>query len=143
MSWPNKIRLIAGVALLLVAALLAGGGPSVGQSPVPLTACNKSQFYDASTNGATQVVPAGGPVLICGFVLLSSGTVNVGLVYGTGTNCATGQTKITPAFQFTAQTGLSDPSPYYRGMNAPGGNALCVLTSGGVAVQVIVYYYQQ
>jgi hypothetical protein len=137
------IRLVAGATLLLAAALLAAIVPAAAQSPVPLTACNKSQFYDANTNGATQVVPAGGPVLICGFVMIASGTVNVGLVYGTGTNCATGQTKITPAFQFTAQTGLSDPSPYFRGMNAPGGNALCVLTSGGVAVQAIVYYYQQ
>lgn len=108
------------------------------------TSCYASAIYDASTNGATQLVAAvtGQAVYICGYTLFAGGTANVSLVYGTGSNCATGQTKITPAFQLVAQTGLADSSPFWRGLLAPASQALCLLTSAGVAVQATVYYSQ-
>jgi hypothetical protein len=107
--------------------------------------CNAAVVYDASTSGSTQLVaadPNGASVYVCGYAFLASGTVNVELDYGTGTACATGTKKIIPAYQFTAQTGMSDQSPIFRGLYAPSGTALCIKTSGGVAVQAVVYYAQ-
>lgn len=106
------------------------------------TYCNKSVIYDASTNGATQLIAAGANIQICGFVFFAGGTVSVDLIRGTGTNCATNPVKLTPAFPLTAQTGLSDPSPFFRGMGAPVNTEVCINTNAGVAVQAIVYYAQ-
>jgi hypothetical protein len=71
---------------------------------------------------------------------MASGTVNVEFDYGTGTACATGNTKIVPAFQLTAQVGIVDGSPFYRGLKGAASNAFCIKTSAGVAAQAIVYY---
>lgn len=130
----------AGCLLFLLSILLSP--PLKAQMTPSGLGCNKAAIYDASTNGATQIVASGSAINICGFTMFAAGTVNVSLVKGTGTNCATAQVALTPAFQFTAQTGLVDPSPYYRGLNAPAGTALCVNASAGVAAQVIVYYSQ-
>lgn len=107
-------------------------------------ACNATAIYDAATSGLTQLVAlaAGKSIYICGYTLFAAGAVNVDLVSGTGTACATGTAKLTPAFEFTAQTGISDQSPEYRGLQSGAGNALCIDTSAAVAVQAIVYYDQ-
>src|SRR5262249_55888194 len=114
--------------------------------------CGKSVIYDASTNGATQLVPpTSGPgstytgtIFICGFVIATNAAINVDLVIGTGTNCATGQVKITPAFQFAANSAgigvVADNASQFRGMSVPAGQNLCINTSAGSAVQAIVYY---
>lgn len=135
-----KRWLAAAIAVLCVAVCVSH--PGRAETPSGQT-CNRSKIYDASTNGATQIVAPGGAILVCGYSFFSAGTVNFGLVYGTGTNCATGQTNITPAYQFTAQTGMSDNSPFFRGMNAPPNNGLCVNASAGVAVQAVIYYFQE
>lgn len=136
------MRKLIGIAALAVALALGGASPSHAQGgPLP-SSCNKAKVYDASTNGATQLVPAGSVIQICGYVIWGGGTATVKLVYGTGVACATGETAITPAYSVTAQTGPSDPSPFFRGMNAPSGNALCIKTSAGVAIQAVVYYSQ-
>jgi hypothetical protein len=74
---------------------------------------------------------------------MASGTVNVELDYGTGPNCGTGNTQILPAWQLTAQNGMSDSSSIFRGLQTAQSNALCIKTSSAVAVQFIVYYAQQ
>jgi hypothetical protein len=130
-----KLFLLAALGLLLLAApVKAQSGPVY---------CNQSAIYDASTNGATQMVAAPGgsaKVLICGYTLFGGGTASVSLVSGTGTNCATGQAAITPAFSMIAQAKVDDPSPNFRGLLAPPATAVCLKTSAGVAVQAIVYY---
>jgi len=119
-------------------------GANIGGNLTGLVSCQNSVIYDASTNGATQLVAlsSGKVVYICGYTIFAAGTANVELDYGTGTACATGNNKITPAYQLTAQTGISDQSPYYRGLNAIASNELCIKTSAGVAVQAVVYYSQ-
>lgn len=100
--------------------------------------CNQKALYDNSTNGTTQLVPGSGTLTIylCGYSILAAGTVNVELDDGTGT-------KITPAFQLTAQAGIVDGSDFFRGLKSNAGGALSIKTSAGVAVQAIVYYAQQ
>lgn len=113
------------------------GGNLVGQ-----IGCDSSIVYDASTSGSTQLVAltSSQQIRICGFTVFSGGTVNVKLIDGTGTACATSPSNLTPAWQFTAQTGIADGSPIFRGLTTRASNALCINTSGAIAVQAIVYY---
>jgi hypothetical protein len=119
-------------------------GANVGGNNTGLIACNSSIVYDASTNGATQLVALASSqkIYICGYSIFAAGAVNVELDYGTGTACATGNNKITPAYQLTAQTGIVDPSPFYAGLSTIPSNELCIKTSAGVAVQALVKYTQ-
>lgn len=141
--------LFCALTLLLTFALLAdvpaAAQNNPGVSPNQMFGCNQSAIYDASTSGATRLVPANssGRIYVCGFDLWAAGTVNVGLVYGTGGTCGSGTAKITPTFQFTAQTGIVDHLPVYTGLPpVPVGSDLCINASGAVAVQAIVYYTQ-
>ncbi len=106
--------------------------------------CDNSVVYDASTSGSTQLVAlsSGKTIYVCGFVLFSAGTANVDLRYGTGTNCATGPTKITPAFQLTAQTGAAYGNGEGVVAKTAASNALCVNSSAAIAVQALVTYAQ-
>lgn len=107
--------------------------------------CNAAAPYDAATNGSTQLVTAKqfGATYVCGFSMWSGGVNTVKFVYGTGTACATGETAITPAYSFTAQTGVQDESAVFRGLFAPEGKNLCIKTSAAVAVQANVFYLQR
>jgi hypothetical protein len=137
--------LIAGAMMFGLLLAMASPAMAQGVSPNQMFGCNQSKFYDASTSGATKLVAgvAGKGIYVCGWNFLAGGTVNVSLVYGTGTNCGTGTTAITPAFQFTAQTADIDHLPVYTGITpVPTPNDLCINASAGVAVQAIVYYTQ-
>lgn len=107
-----------------------------------LIQCDSTAIYDASTNGSTELVAltSGRTIYVCGYTIMAGGTVNVKLIYGTGTACATGSNNMTPAYQLTAQAGVSDQSPFSRGLKTASANALCINTSAGVAAQAIVYY---
>ena len=114
--------------------------------------CDNSAVYDTNTNGATQLVAlsAGKTIYICSFNFsqATATNVNVGLVYGNGTNCATGQTKITPAYPLqsatgVAPTGISVTAPALAGgLKTIASNALCILTNAAVSVQALVWYTQ-
>jgi hypothetical protein len=123
-------------------------GPAWAQQTAP-TYCNTAPFYDASTNGSTRLLAAklSGAMYICGYSISTLGTVNIKLVYGTGTSCGTGTVSLTPAFQSsgagTTEFVFVDGSASYRGLFVPPGNDLCINTSAGISVQAIVYVYQQ
>src|SRR5438105_3999137 len=106
------------VIALMVGFIWCGHAQAQGVSPNQMFGCNQSAPYDASTNGSTKLVTgvAGKRTYVCGFNLFAAGTVSVQLVYGTGGTCGTGTTAITPAFQFTAQTGDVDHLPVYTGL---------------------------
>lgn len=136
MNTPSIFRFLLALALPLCLPV----GQAAAQGTGAVGSCSRAVIYDASTNGATQLVAAGNTIYICGYTFFAGGTVSVDLIYGTGTNCGTGTTKITPAYQLTTQTGIVDPSPFFRGMDVPSSNALCINTNAAVAVQAIVYY---
>ena len=130
---PMKIRhVIIGLFMTSLVGVFTATPPTVTQAQIP---CNATAIYDASTSGATQLVAgtATQQIFICGFNIFSGGTVNVDLVYGTGSTCGTGTIKITPAYEFTAQTGIVDHVAIFNGLTAvPESNNLCINTSGGV-----------
>lgn len=129
----------------LLALGLALSFPQYAGAQATGVKCNKRAIYDASTSGSTKLVDSitGRNVYICGFLLFSVGTVNLKFVYGTGATCGTGTVDITPAFQFTAQSGISDSAAEFRGLFVPSGSNVCFNASGGVAAQAILYYNQQ
>jgi len=120
-------------------------GGSTGGLTQPFIQCNLSATYDAATSGATQMVAlaASQSIYVCGFSITVGGTAtNVKLVYGTGSNCATGTTNMTPAFQLAINGGIVDGAPFWRGLKTASANALCINASAANAVQAIVYYAQ-
>src|SRR5215468_6838706 len=98
MRWFGRV--ITALPLVILCDL-SGGPVSAGQTVTGI-ACSRSVFYDTNANGATQLVAAGSTIYICGYKIATNNAMNLGLVFGTGTNCATGQTKITPAYVFAA-----------------------------------------
>lgn len=119
-------------------------GANTGGNLTGLVACNSTAKYDASTSGSTELVALASSqtIRVCGFNIIAGGTVNVKLVYGTGTNCGTGSTNMTPAYQLTAQAGMVDHTPFWNGLATAASNALCINASGATAVQAMVYYTQ-
>jgi hypothetical protein len=81
---------------------------------------------------------AGNSIQICGYVLNLGATSTAGFEYGTQTTtpCDTGTTAITPAWSL--QGVVADNADYFRGLGAPAGTTLCVVTTG--TVQLIIYY---
>ena len=148
MKFVGLVAFAAGISYLL-----AGLSPPVraGKSATAQH-CEARAIYDASTNGETALVlsanaNSGGGIYVCGYIIATNSTVNVGLTYGkSGTTCGT-PTKLTPAFEFAATTAgighITDSASNYRGMFVPPGNDLCINASAGDAVQAIVYYDQQ
>ena len=124
-------------------------GVGTGNLTAPLN-CDSYAFYDASTNGATQLVAltSGQTIYVCGYSFSSSSTTanTVKLVYGTGTNCGTGQTAMTPGAVLQAATSTGSVgkvipvSGWSRGLKTAASNALCVLTNAAAAAQVEVWY---
>ena len=137
-----SLALAFGFAFLLsLAPVRAQQG--IGVSPNQMFGCNQSVQYDASTSGDTKLVTgvANKQIYVCGFDFFSNGTANVKLEYGTGGTCGTGTHAVTPAFEFTAQTGVADHLPVYTGLPpVPVSNDLCINVSGAVAVQAIIYF---
>lgn len=134
--------MIRRIALLLGLLLALALWPPTTQAQTPGVSCNLSAIYDNSTNGSTLLVTGRTTqsIYICGYTMYASSTVNLKLVYGTGATCGTGTVSITPAFPFTTQTGVVDPSPVFRGLFVPQPNNLCINASAGNAAQAIVYY---
>jgi len=81
-------------------------------------------------------------VYVCGVNAVASGTVAVKLLYGTGSNCATGATDITDAYDLTAQNGIVDHTALWSGLKTIASNALCVNLSASVKVAGGVYWTQ-
>lgn len=107
--------------------------------------CKATAIYDASTNGSTVLITGQSTrsVYICGYTIFAGGTASVSLVRGTGTTCATGETKLTPAYNLTAQTQVNDTAATWRGMQAGISQDVCIKTTAGVAVQAILFYSQE
>lgn len=144
---PAGSATIGNVGLVAGTANIGNVGTAVTNSTgtfQPVIGCDNSIPYDASTSGSTQLVAlsSGKTIYVCGYTIHSAGTVNVELDYGTGTACATGTTKMTPAYQTTAQDGAVDGGTFFRGMKSAASNAVCIKTSGAVAVQAVLYYAQ-
>lgn len=98
-----------------------------------------------NTSGNVQLVALSGStvVYVCGWDVMAAGTVNVQLVYGTGSACGTGETDLTGTYQLTTQTGIARSNGGAVQTKTAAGNALCVELSGAVQIDGMVTYVQR
>lgn len=147
--------LLAVMSVLAGCALLAVVPPKMGAAAPPPTAFSSCDMTQTTTTlagtptagtAAVQVVAlvAGTPIYVCGVTVVGASGTNptFSLVYGTGTNCATGQKVFLPAIATTANVPFAFGGGRYLGA-VPAGNALCYLDGGTTPVQNYVIVYAQ
>ena len=127
-----------GAALLIYISVVGSAWAQAGPSPYGQVQCNKSVNYDAATVGATELVPAiaGTIVYVCNYIIDSgSSTQHAGLVYGTGTNCATGTANLTPIWNLASNQSIID-NVADAVLQTSAGAALCINSDGAVVARV-------
>jgi hypothetical protein len=106
--------------------------------------CDTHAFYDASDNGKKTVVTgvSSKKIYICGYTLATGSTAtNLSLTSGTGTDCATTSTAITPAYQLVANDRVGANASFWNGLiTLANADNLCVNASAGNAHQVEIWY---
>lgn len=126
---------------LLSLFLLCAAMPAAAQGLIPCT--QWSFIHDAGATPATQFATAAGTtrqIGICGYMLVASGNAaTFQLVYGTGTNCANGQTPLSPIIAISNSTSLVNRNPYIV-ENTPAGQGLCVIITGLGTIDATVYW---
>lgn len=116
-------------------------------TPVPVTlsslvACTLNQSLNMTTATTTQIVAASGSnkIYICSYAMEAGGTTTGTIVYGTGSDCGSGTTALSAAYEWTAQTGIARGSGLGTIMRTPASQALCITNSQAVNLHVDVSY---
>ena len=128
------------------AALPAGTNTigNVGSDPSSGKGTPSSVAINVSTATTTQLVAISGStkIYVTSFDVIAGGTGNITFEYGTGSNCGTGTTALTGAYNLTAQAGIAKGNGVGAILIVPAGNALCVLTSAAVQMSGSLSYQQ-
>jgi len=105
---------------------------------------DSSAAISVSTATTTQLVAlsSGKAIYVTAWDIVVAAADNVTLEYGTGTNCGTGTTALTGAYNFAANGGLAKGSGLGVLFKVPAGNALCIVTSAAVQASGSVSYAQ-
>ena len=142
-SSPEAVKASSSTGAAAPATAHYMGGVSSGNL-AGIVACDTSAQIAVSTVTTTQIVAlvSGKSIFVCGFVLNGGGTTTAKLVYGTGTNCATGQVNLTPAFSLAVASTISAGGGLGYLLKTAAANALCVTNSAAVAANVLVSYTQ-
>jgi len=113
-------------------ALLNAGSPTTATTRViTAAATGTTTVY---INGVATSVTTGKSIKICAWIInvkQTTGAADFGLVYGTGTNCGTGTTNVTPQFFGTASVQEKQQQEYSPGswLIVPPGKDVCVAVS--------------
>lgn len=107
-------------------------------------AADASAAINVSTATTTQLVAlsSGKKIYVSALDVIAAGTGNITFVYGTGSNCGTGTTSLTGAYNLTAQAGIAKGNGLGAVLVVPASNALCVTTSAAVQMSGSVAYAQ-
>ena len=99
---------------------------------------------NVSTATTTQIVGlvSAKKIYVTSYNVIAGGTGNITWVYGTGSNCGTGTTSLTGAYNLTAQAGIAMAGGLGPVLVVPAGNALCVTTTAAVQMSGAVSYTQ-
>ena len=124
------------------------GAPSVAQDStgnVKIIQASASAAVTISTATTTQMIAltSSKKIFVTSFNLLASGTTTATWVTGTGTNCGTGQTSLTGAYDLAAQAGLAVGGGLGPVLVVPAGQALCLTNSAAIKVTGSVAYTVQ
>lgn len=135
-------------------AVLGGGVTSgaIGGLTKAATFCDSQGFLDMTTATTTEIAPlvASSTIQICSIIAQAGGTTTMTLKRGTGSNCGTGTTSISPGFELTAQSGFTIGNGAgvvlgSAGAGTVGGattsaNAVCITSSANVNLHVLIRY---
>jgi hypothetical protein len=123
-------------------AIYAGGNSSGNLAGI--VACDSSAQLTVSSATTAQLVSplSHKSIYVCGFLLNSDGAATAKLVYGTGNNCGTGLTPLTPAFSLARGTPLTFGGGLGYVARTSAGSALCVNNLAGSSTNVFVAYTQ-
>lgn len=115
-----------------------------GANCLPAIQASKSAAINIAATTTTQIIAlaANQAIFVTSWNVMAAGTNNVTLVYGTGTNCGTGQVALTGAYPLIAQAGIATGNGLGPILYIPAGNALCVTTSGSGQLSGSVSYVQ-
>lgn len=117
-----------------------------------VTICDSGGWLNMTTATTTEIAPlvASRTIYICSVVAQAGGTTTMTFQRGTGTNCGTGTTAISPGYELTAQTGWTEGTgigvvigPVGSGTVGGGttaSNAVCVTSSAAVNLHVKIRY---
>lgn len=121
-------------------AQLAGAVSSGNQ--VGIVQADNQAIINMSTATTTQIVAltSSQNIYVGAWNVVAAGTGTIKLVYGTGSNCGTGTTDLTPAYSLVAQAGLAQGTGLGVIYKVPASQALCVTTSAAVGMQGTVSY---
>lgn len=132
------LRLVVISALLALSIMVVPH--RVQADPV---ACNSVYNAGASSSTTSQQVAAvaGKTIYVCAFVMTAASASTAQFVYGTGSNCGTGQTSLTNAMNIAAGGAVSIGSGSGVLFQVPAGQALC-LAAGTANVTGFITYAQ-
>lgn len=133
----------------LLSQLMQPDGTAVTLANDPCGSTTKTSVpIDTASSGNVQLVALSGSTVIyvCAVDFTAEATVDVQLIYGTGSACATGETDLTAPYALSTTTGLlgiNKGSGGYYVYKTAAGNALCIELGGAVQVNGSVTYVQQ
>jgi len=109
-----------------------------------LVACDNSALLSTAAATTTQAIAlqAGKSIYVCGYVVNAGGTNTVRIVQGTGTNCATGLTNMTPAFNLINGGLMTFGGGLGHLLRTNAGRALCITSTAAAALNILVIYTQ-
>lgn len=138
------------LALLCASLLFASARAQTNQSNAAGNACLdetatlSSVAVNASTTSAVQLIAlsSGKKIFVCSLTIIGGGTSpTFSLVYGTGTNCGTGQATLSTAIPLSTTATFTFSNPV--GVT-PASQALCTLLAGtSPTAKGILSYVQQ
>lgn len=114
-------------------------------NPGPPVHCTLSVIINTASAATTQLVAAvaGQAIHICGFIFQSAAATTGKLVSGTGVNCGTNTTDLTPPFVFTTTPhAVPFGNPVGLLKRATVSHALCVTNSQAQQLNGLVSYRQ-
>lgn len=127
---------------LALLALVIWAAPAAAQTvgPAPIVCNRVFQVSQAATALARIVASGGKQISICGWVFNSGAAASTAqLEVGTGTNCGTGTTALTPAISLPINGTYADHVPN-ASVSLGTGVDLCLVTTGTGPTQVMLYY---
>jgi hypothetical protein len=148
--WPYTLgQQVVGssVPVVLPAAQITALTPptSVGVTGTVNLAQNSSSLpINISTSTTQQIIPASGGLstYITSWDVIAGGTGTFQWVYGTGSNCATGQQTLTGPYPLTVTGGISKGDGGFTVLKVPAGNAACAITSAAIQYSGSISYQQ-
>ena len=139
------LGILAGAALIALVSVDTWHKAKAQLGPPNQVLCNQLIIQAASTTSLATIVTgtSGKVVFICGWHVTNNiaTAATFTLSSGTGTNCATTNTNITPAFSVTSSAPSTDHVEF-ASLSLAAGNNLCVISSA-TTLQIGIWVSQQ